>query len=154
MLGVLFYFFSKEDKSRGVPDKKRGGCQLQCGFTLLRILAAGAHIGSEAWMGNEPSPAKALYGVPRDVTFSREEDWEPASSSAEEELGDEGEEVASVSGAPRPETRTRELTKLLAAFPVSSLTVTASLLLHPVCFLLPTPHCTCQELGKAVPQGP
>lgn len=118
----------------------------------MSILAAGAHIGSETWMGNEPQSAKALYAVPSDVTFDLEQSRESKSSSAEEEVAEEGEEVASVTGAPRPETRTRELTKPRASLPAQRLTA-ASLPQHPVYFLLPTPHCTCQELGKAVPQG-
>lgn len=132
-----------------VPDIKEGTCQMQCGLILMRPSAAGGHIGSETRMGKEPQPAQALYGVASDVTFIPEESRESTSSSAEDKVG---EEVASVTGVPGPETRMGELTKLPASFPAQSLTA-ASLLPHAIRFPLPTLHCTCQEPGKAVPQG-
>lgn len=106
---------------------------MQCGQLLMKTPAAGAYIGSETWMGIEPQPAKALYGDASGVTFNPVESWESKSSSAEEEVVEEGEEVASVARAPGPETRTRELTKLpslcllqASQLPLSSLTTFAS----------------------------
>jgi hypothetical protein len=138
------FVFKKTNLGGGVPDIKEGTPQMQHGLILLRASAAGAHIGSETWMGKEPLPAKALYGVASDGTFILKESWESASSSAEDEVG---EEVASVTGATGSETRTRELTKLLPPSPPSSLTA-ASSSLTPFASCRPPLIAPARSLGK------